>query len=134
MYDTREEVRAYMRTFRGPGGKCARLGQLRYLIDSGNTEGGGDRLAVSGGSVSRDGVFARAASLSEQVDEANRLEDEIGHVGSLLRQVDHGDMLDSLYLVEDVPLLSALASEYGVSKQTIVAWQNRAFDQLAYLL
>lgn len=131
---TRQEVIAYLNTFKGPQGKCARLEQLRWLIDNGATEqrgGGSPKVATSGTS---DPTASGAVAYSRQLAELRALEDEIGNVGELCGRVTHGDLLDNYYLTSGDVMWSQLAPEYDVDVRTMYNWRDQAVAELEWLL
>ena len=134
MLATFEDVIGYLQTFNGPKGKCARLGQLAYLLDSGTTDWRKtDGVRVAGGNGS-DPTASSAASRDVQLREYAALEEEVGRVGSLIKRVRHGEVLDDYYLEGDDVMWSQLAREYGVTRMTILRWRDTAVSELRWLI
>jgi hypothetical protein len=133
MESRRRLARVWLSSYKGGGGKCARLEQLAKLAANGyhdwRPEHGG------GGSAISDPTFSEAAyqiHASARVrEEYEALERDIGFVLALLAQCPHGDAMGDYYVTADEVFWWQVADWYGVSEKTLGRWRDDALDWLA---
>lgn len=129
---TAEECKTYLETFKGPLGKCARLGELYFIV--GTVSRGWRPESAHGKAGIGDPTMSAALTAGENERRIADLEDEIGRVGELCLRVTHGDVIDNYYLTDEDVVWSQLANEYGVTVRTLTDWRNAACDELAKLI
>lgn len=135
------EMGAYLLTFKGRTGKCARLAELADLLDNGGIGWRSGMPVHSTGPTDPTYALAlesitRCGALAE---ERRAIEAELSRVGSDLARVSHGTLLDDYYLTaEDVSwqqVCDWYNEEHGTdyALRTIYRWRDAALEELAGL-
>lgn len=122
---------AYLLSFKGANGHCARLGELKSRLaamdESPARTSPGITMGHGGGAsdpTQRDALalIRRKERLSKEIDE---LETLIGNVGSLMRSAPHGELVIDYYLDEKGDITwGMLALEADVTLRTMFRWRD----------
>lgn len=120
----------FFESFRGPAGICGQLAECAVAMAAGRTSSGdGSSIRPTGISDPTANAAFATMAMSKRYD---ALVAQIERAAAIAHAVEHGQVLDDYYLVEDGNRVTwtLLADEYGQTARTLMRWRDDACEEI----